>query len=526
MLLIISYILINLIISKIKLLKDIKRYLSCIVKINYIVLLISVSIISNLYIIYINSKYEKFSYQFLNAKAIVISNAIQEEYAYKYTIKVIEGISKNKKFILYVKKSQDKSKLLNYGDLIYISGEVQEPTKQRNYKGFKYKQYLKSKKIYGILKINNGAIQILENSKVNKVFMYANKIRLFIDEKAKEILPTKTSGLLIGLLIGDYSSIPDEVVNLFRTSSLLHILAVSGTHVVYIISIITYLMNKGKVPRKIGNIIAIFTLIFFLFITGFAPSITRACIMGCILLIAKIIFRKPDVTNSILLSLLVILIYNPFAILDIGLQLSYMGTLGIILFNKNIIRLLLKLKLNKKVAQILAVIFSAQITLFPIIMVHFNTISLTFFISNVLVMPILGFATIFGFITVIIPFLAISKFLALILNLNLELLILIAKSVSILPLSNLIVKTPYTISIIIYYFILFTLNYIFSLFYKDILNLKRFQRKIIRNIKSINKEKAVKEIVIIALIITSLFYSFKVIPKTLKIYFIDVGQRR
>lgn len=259
-----------------------------------------------------------------------------------------------------------------------------------------------------------------------------------------------------------------------------------------------------------------------MFITNFTQSVTRACIMGIILLSSNLFYQKQDSITSIAISILISLIFNPFNIYDIGFRLSYLGTTGIILFNKNIENLLLK-KTNKKIAKILSVTISAQLVIMPISAYIFNNISLTFLISNFLASPILGIIMILGIVTIFVSFISfkIAKLLAIILNLFLELLNLIVDLCSKIPFSNLIIVTPYIISIIIIYIFELVFNYLYVIY-----NFKKKLRKIEKKlIKIINKKFFLKMILIIIISSTlfNLFYSI-LIPKNLKIYFIDVMQ--
>jgi len=232
---------------------------------------------------------------------------------------------------------------------------------------------------------------------------------------------------------------------------------------------------------------------------------------------AKIFHKKLNIWTSIALSLLIILIENPFAIMDIGLQLSYLGTMGIVLFSADIEKMLIeKFKIYEFVSKILSVTIAAQILLMPILMYNFNTFSITFFISNFLAGPLVGVVTLLGFINIFISFISLNlgKLMALISNLLLELLILIAKLGSILPFSNITVVTPYRGTVIVYYLIVFLI----FLFFK----FPKIQRII--NVKKIKKTITLKIIMLIIVVILG-NYIYKAIPKNMKIYFIDVGQR-
>ena len=129
-------------------------------------------------------------------------------------------------------------------------------------------------------------------------------------------------------------------------------------------------------------------------ITGFSPSVVRAVVMGIIAMLGKILYRKNDMWTSIAISLLITLIYNPFLINNLGVLLSYSGTIGILMFNKTTLNLLEKIKIkNKKykykitrkikkiikyIREIFAVTISAQIMIIPITIIYFNKIGLSY----------------------------------------------------------------------------------------------------------------------------------------------------
>lgn len=283
-----------------------------------------------LYVTILNGKYEKFYKtvtENVNFEAVVISSKKESEYYNSYTIKGKTSEFKNKKFILYLKKGAD----LEYGDRIKINGEFFKPEGVRNYKGFSYKRYLQTEKIYGTIKTQK--VQVISKNNTMFIFKINNKIRDKIIEQIKNILPDETSGLLIGLMLGDKTYISDEVRLDFQKSSLAHILAVSGVHVSYIILGITYINSINKMPKKSGYILTIFILIAFIFITNFAVSVIRACIMSIILILSKLSYRKANIKNSMIISLMIILIFNPYSIYSASLQLSYLGTIGVVFFS-------------------------------------------------------------------------------------------------------------------------------------------------------------------------------------------------
>lgn len=490
----IAFLFILIVILLFLILKNKRKVLYFFLKRRKIFLIIFLSaIISNLYFNIINQKYEKFYKEIpekIQTTATVVSEAKETEYYYSYEIK-IDG----KKLILYVKKNYPQK--LKYGMLINLKGEYQEPPETRNYKGFNYKEYLKTKKIYGTIKSTE--ISIIKEKNVNIFLRLSNSIRNKIIVTIKNILPQKTSGLVAEILIGEKENIDEEIKENFSKASLSHILAISGTHISYIIIGISFLLTKSKIAKKSSYIMIILVLILFMFITRFSPSIVRACIMGIIMLMSKVVYRKNDVINSIAISLMIIIIANPYAIKDVGLELSYLGTLGIVFLNQPVTNLLSKY-FNKKIAATLAVTISAEILILPITVLKFNTISTLFIISNLLAVPLSGVIILYGYANVFLGMISLKlgNFVSIILNFLTKMLIWIAEFVAKIPFSNIIVTTPNITTIIWYYIMIF----------------------------SIYKKKHIKKVTIIGIVIILITNLYNIIPKKMKIHFIDVDQRR
>ena len=409
-----------------------------------LIILISI-IISFLYINFVNNKFSRVYNNIprdLKTYATVVSEPEETDYYYSYEIKI-----KNKKFLMYTNRK------LNYGMYIYLEGEYIEPQEQRNYKGFNYKEYLKTQNIYGSIKSNN--IDIIKENNVNIVSNLSNQARNKVIDIAYKILPENTANLLVGILIGKRNDIPEEVKDNFSKSELSHILAISGTHISFIIIGITFVLTKSKLPRKLMHIITILILIFFMFITGFSPSVIRACTVAIIMIFSKISYRKFDILSAMAFSLIITFLYNPFSIKDIGLQLSYLGALGIILFHKPIAKFLSQ-RVNKKLADMIAVTISVQILIFPIIWINFNNISTVFILSNLIAIPLVGIIILFGYVNIFIGMFSIkiAKTLGIALNIIIKILLLIAEYMGKIPLASIVVITPSIVIVVIYYLII------------------------------------------------------------------------
>lgn len=395
---------------------------------------------------------------------------------------------------------------------------------------------MKTLKIFGNIKASK--IKLIKEGNKNLIF-FINKITNSIKEKIDNILPKKQAELLKGLLIGDTTNIDEQIKENFKISSLSHVLAVSGMQVAYIIASLSVILNK-IIGKQKAKIVIIIVLILYACITGFSPSILRATIMGIVLILSNLFFRKNDIWNTMALSLLLMLIYNPFLICNVGLQLSYLGTIGIIIFYSTILKRLnsikiknrkLKYKINLKskfvnvIKETLAVTLSAQIAVFPLIIYSFNLFGTYFLITNLLSTILIGPITIIGTLMILFSyiFFPIAKILSFVVKFFIDLLIKIA-NISSLPLSKIYFVTPKFYIIIVIYIFFIILNYILNLYYSSNLSLTQ---KRLKNIIALIKykiklnNKKYQKIIILILIITALL---RYIPKQLKVNFVDVGQ--
>ncbi|MCL2341582.1 MAG: DUF4131 domain-containing protein [Firmicutes bacterium] len=160
------------------------------------------SIISNTYLIYINYKYSAFYNNIgdtITTAGVVVSDPVEKDYNYQYVVKSTDAKYKDKKFLLYIKKNGES--LLKYGDLIEMKGDFGLPDGQRNYGGFNYREYLKSKGIYGNIFATSNNISVIAHNKSNIILGISNNIKRNIIEKINEILPDRTGSLLAGVLI-------------------------------------------------------------------------------------------------------------------------------------------------------------------------------------------------------------------------------------------------------------------------------------------------------------------------------------
>ena len=483
--------------------------------------------------IFISNKDKKF-YTFnvenntVNAIAIIEEVKPESEYYYNYIVKITKLNNKkcNKKMCLMIKKNKE-SKQFEYADLIQVNGSFEKGEVQRNYKGFSQFDYLKYQNIYGIIK--GEKTKLLKHNSTNAYKLWINRVRLHIQSSLQELISTENLGIANALLLGDGSLITSEQKNIFSSANLSHILAISGMHVSYVILGISFLLKKiSNRKRKYFLIILLF---IYASITGGAPSILRAAIMSVLAIIASLIYRKPDTLNNISISAFLILLFNPYYLFNLGFQLSFLGTLGIVLFNTRInfmmnkyVKYIIKHLDNKKskffeiiknkvifkITSLISVSISANILIFPVLIYNFNKISFIFLFSNLLVTPILGLLVFSGYNVAIFSFISvkIAYIPSKIFNVLISCFQKVAEISSYIDLTKFTIGTP-KISTIIFIYLLIFLLYYYSYFYSNF----------ICHIK-----KSFRIFIIVISIFIILFLHLNSYNTVFTIRFIDVGQ--
>ena len=512
--------------KKMKIIKIIKLFATRKVLILFSILFL----IGNLYIRYLEKDYEQIynSLGKIQCVGSVISEKEEKEYSYLYKIR-LEKINnrkvENKAFYLSIKKK--KSINIKYADQISFEGEYIKPEVKRNYKGFDYSMYLKSQGIYGTIKVDS-SVRIIKENNLSFISILSNKIRNRIIENINKLFTEKTRGIFLGILIGYDEFITQDVKENFSNSSLSHLLAVSGAHVTYVVLEITLIIKFLKIPKEKGKIFACILLVFYLYIINFTPSVTRAVIMSIIAIMQIVLHKKQDIATTISVSSLLILISNPYKILNIGFILSYAGTIGIIIFVEKFEKLQdnnSKIKVIKIIKGMCYVTISAWILISPITIYYFNTISLTFIISNLIASFIIGPITLIGLIIIVLSFTNIGATYIIVKIYNYLLIILLISTeiIAKIPISNILVKTPNIFFIIVYYLIIIII-FIISILKKS--NRAYLNKKI--NLFIVRLKNKIRtnlfNIIILALLISIIFFIYNKIPKNLKINFVDVGQ--
>lgn len=227
------------------------RYIKMYLTFNTISVIIISSFISNIIIQHQNEKYDNLysNISDVNLIGVIVSNCKIKEYTNVYKVRV-ENLNHNLKFkntylLLNIKNNEN----IKYGDKVEITGKYVQPKAQRNYKGFDYKEFLKTQKVYGTVNVSKA--KIIDENCNNFIMMHSNNIFLKIKKNIENALPKDMSNLTLGIMLGYTDNIEEDVKQSFRDSNMAHVLAVSGMHITYItIGIMTAFKSIIRKKKK------------------------------------------------------------------------------------------------------------------------------------------------------------------------------------------------------------------------------------------------------------------------------------
>ncbi len=307
-------------------------------------------------------------------------------------------------------------KQLRYGDEVSLLGKLSIPVGIRNPGDFDYREYLKLNNIYGAVHIF-GYDNVTVRSHNRGSWMHDN---IILPVKNYSILVVDSliggdeGSFLKGLLVGDRSEISKEIKTSFINAGVIHVLAVSGLNVAFVIIIFFSLFSILPLSQNWKTLLTILALVAYMFITGATPSIVRATIMGIILLGGRMLERKSDIYNSIGVACIVILLVDARQLFDVGFQLSFLAVISMVYFYPMLYRLFQLLPENLKkstavdyTAKLFFASLAAQLGTTPLTIVYFGRVSLIALLANVIVIPAINIALAIGFVVVLLSLISL-----------------------------------------------------------------------------------------------------------------------
>ncbi|MDR1116829.1 MAG: DNA internalization-related competence protein ComEC/Rec2 [Oscillospiraceae bacterium] len=394
--------------------------------------------------------YEKLFYspaaELFDSAGVIRAEVISypEEYSYSAGVTVrLKGVFGSPRVNLRLKETYD----LKPGDVITLPAQLSEIAPDG---GFDFTRYYRSKRIY-LTGSQTGDIGIerADGVPLRLLHVFVNRR---MSDRFDLLFEGGELGLVKALTTGNTGEVTESSMLSFSNTGLSHIISVSGLHISIIAGfVLVFFKNKRK-----AAIIMVALIFAFLLVTGGAASTARACIMHSIALLGVALGRDEDPLSAFAAALLILLVICPFAVTDIGLQLSFLSTLGILLFATKISvwfsdaafrRWRKGVKLKSFIAGTLATTFSAMLLTVPVTAFYFGKVSLISPAANLLVLWFVSPALLLGLVCVAASFISmpLASVIAWVTRLLLSYIIVVPEFLTRLPYSVIYTSEPYAV---------------------------------------------------------------------------------
>lgn len=327
------------------------------------------------------------------------------------SIEFTDGDSQQAKGLLLARV--DYGIAMHYGDRLLISGELTTPAE---FEDFSYRDYLARQGVYSLMRF--AAVKKLDSDHGNPFWAVMYGLRERGLETLYRLYPAREAALLAGILLGDESGLSEKVKTAFNDTGTRHIIAISGFNISIIAGLFLALFGRWLGARR-GAWAAGIGIVLYTLLVGADASVVRAAIMGTLALVALQTGRQAFALNSLGVSGAVMALVNPLVLWDIGFQLSFAATLGLVVYSEPLrtwtqkwmdahLRVEWAKRLSRPINDYLLLTLAAQITTLPIILYYFHRLSIFSLPANLLILPmqpalmVLGGLSIFAG-TVLLP---------------------------------------------------------------------------------------------------------------------------
>ena len=321
-----------------------------------------------------------------------------------------------------------------YGDQIKITSFLIQPEPIED---FKYDKYLAKDKIYSL---GYGAqIKLVKQKQANPILQIIYNLRQNISNKINKIWPEPTASFINSILLGYKKAMSEDLKEEFRRAGVSHIIVISGLHITLITLLLSKTLYALNINRKRQLPIILIILTIFAILSGFSASTIRASIMGLIILFSQNIGRQIQKHLILIYAAVIILLMNPLLLFyDLGFQLSFLATIGLIYLSPIFKKLFKFLPKKMEIQSTFISSFSAIIMTLPLTTYQFKTISLLAPLANLFVLPLIPILMLFGFISILISYLSftLAKYLGFIEYILTKVLFEIVNSISSIEFSN------------------------------------------------------------------------------------------
>jgi competence protein ComEC len=341
--------------------------------------------------------------------ATVAEPSIEKENSWK-TVVLVDAVKcagnwkrAHARIMLYLAK-RDFPSPFQYGDVLLVKGAPQPVPGPSNPEEFDYRRFLSFKNIYHQKFVRKDDAQKIAFLSPSWIEYYALHTRQWADATIREnVSGEREEGLASALVLGVTEGLDEELLSVYKSTGTLHVLAVSGLHVGIVYGLVLLLLrplNTWKGGVWIISAISILVLWAYAFVTGLSPSVLRAVTMFSFIALAKPGGHRTNIYNTMAASAFILLWHDPFLVMSVGFQLSYLAVLGIVYMQPGLYNLLNPSnRLLDEIWKVSSVSIAAQIATFSIGLLYFHQFPNYFLLSNLIAIPgsfivlVLGLAT-------------------------------------------------------------------------------------------------------------------------------------
>lgn len=298
-----------------------------------------------------------------------------------------------------------------YGDKVRVEGSLQTPGGESN---SSYREYLRRRGIH--VYMPSAQVQVLRHGQGNPLLALIYAVRDSSLKAVYRVFPDPEASLAAGILLGVESGIPETVAEAFRSTGTAHVIAISGANFALIAGLLVAAGSRLLGKRR-GALAAAAGIAFYAVLVGANPAVVRAALLSGLSLLASLVGRRQDGLNSLAFITALMSLFAPDTPWDIGFQLSFTATLGLILyagplttwFSRTAGRFLPAdwvRRLSGPVGEYFLFTLAAQVMTLPVTVYHFQRLSLSSVLANPLILPAQPPLMILGGLAVVIAQLA------------------------------------------------------------------------------------------------------------------------
>ena len=302
----------------------------------------------------------------------------------------------------------DAGEIYQYGDYIRVRGILETPPENEE---FSYKNYLALSGIHAYMGSATATFLPEERGGL-AIYQYIYDLRDRALVKVYELFPDPEASLLAGILLGIETGLPRDLQRAFKDTGTTHIIAISGFNITIIAGLFISLFGNLFGKRN-GSIIAMFGIAIYTILVGADAAVVRAALMGGLGLLGRQLGRRQDGVASLLFVAIVMAYFNPMVLWDVGFQLSFAATAGLILYAEPLsnwfVRQATRITTEERAQKIAGPIgeyvlftLAAQFATIPIMAYHFGQISLVSFLANPFILPVQPAVMIIGGLALIV----------------------------------------------------------------------------------------------------------------------------